>query len=108
MLDTSPFKGWPSRDCRPVLKLIFEPKELEKKYHLRFVKDKDDLDWFEASHFYDSEIGPIVMIRHENSPQSGTPIYIDAALNIEIAINRIIEVLNLDASVISWNVLSDK
>ncbi|MDH5630256.1 MAG: hypothetical protein OEY96_08890 [Gammaproteobacteria bacterium] len=101
-LDIRKFVGWPSRDCRPIMRLKNEPHELKKKYNLDFSLDKDDLDNFLVSHFYDEIIGFVVLMRHENAPQSGTPVYIDSSVDISEAVERLTLVLNLTPACINW------
>ena len=63
---------------------------------MRFSRDKDDLDWCEACHWIDSMIGPVAMMRHENSSASGTVIYVDADADARMAIERITTLLALN------------
>lgn len=74
---------------------------------MRFSRDKDDLDWYEACHWIDSMIGPVAMMRHENSPASGTLIYVDASVDARIAIDRITTVLALNKDDIVWRCSGD-
>lgn len=104
-LDTSLFKGWPSKDCKPLLNLVLEPEQVISRYQLNFVREKDDLDWHQAAHFYDSELGPVVFIRYDNSPMSGCGIYIDSGADIHLATERLIAVLKLDKRDINWSVV---
>lgn len=102
MFDTREFESWPSGDCKPVLKIIFTPKEISEKYNLIFMEEKDDLDWFKGAHFYDDELGPIVMMKHEHSPIKGTDIYIDASIDTAVAVEKIITLLQLKQEDVIW------
>lgn len=102
MFDVSDFSGWPSGDNKPLLELRSTPSELTKQYGLQFRREKDDLDWFFASHFIDVELGPVVMLRYENSPAHGTLVYVDAGVDSREAIVRLESVLELDDNDIVW------
>lgn len=106
MLDTREFSGWPSGDGKPVIELNLLPKDMESRYGLTFFREKDDLDWYVGSHFNDAVIGPVVMMRHENSPSSGTIIYVDVGIESIDAIKRIRHVLEITEGEVAWNVCS--
>lgn len=103
-LDTRKFEGWPSKNCHPVMRLTDEPDTLSIKFGLAFESGKDDLDDYSASHFHDALIGSVVLIRHTNAPQSGTPVYVDSTIEAASAIKRISEILNLGSDDINWKV----
>lgn len=102
MFEKVTFDGWPSGDSKPVLELTFEPDEIEKKYGLAFLRDRDDLDWYRGAHFYDAELGVVVLTRHESSPSSGTGVYVDASIDTSFAIKKIKAIFDLDSKDILW------
>lgn len=102
MLDKKEFKGWPSGDCKPVLEITLNPEDIEKRYGLNFLRDKDDLDWYMGAHFLLKSIGPVVVMKYDNSPSNGTFIYQDSSIDIDIGIEELIYYLELDSSEITW------
>lgn len=102
LLDTGKFEGWPSGNDKPVMRLVMEPDELSRKFNLTFIKEKDDLDSFEASHVYIEEVGFVVFMRHENAPQRGTPVYVDSEVNLSSASRIILETLQLSEIDTNW------
>ncbi len=102
MFDTSEFEGWPSGDCKPLIEIKLKPDEICKIYKLCFVKEKDNLDWFEGSHFHDKVIGPVVFMKHENSQSCGTLIYVDSESDFLLAYNKLLKVLDLNINDILW------
>jgi hypothetical protein len=107
VFDTSEFLGWPSGDCKPALELVFTPNEIESKWNVHFVREKDDLDWYLGSHIKDTMIGVIVMMRHENSQSNGTVLYVDSEVDIIDAVKRIREVFGITQDDIAWEAPSN-
>lgn len=97
------FSGWPSGDCKPVIEISYSPSEIESKWGLIFEKDKDDLDWHLATHVYDSVIGFLVFMKHENSPSSGTVLYVDRDVSTKLAIRQICEKFEISAQNVNWS-----
>lgn len=106
MLDTSDFKGWPNGDGKPILELCLTPVDIENRYRIVFKREKDDLDWLLASHFIDSIVGPIVMMRHENSPSTGTIVYVDINVDSNEALERVKHILGLKITEVAWEAVS--
>lgn len=103
MLIIKDFEGWPSGDCKPIIELNFNPDELASRYSLNFAKEKDDLDWYKGTHFYLEDVcGPIVLMRHENSPTDGTVVYIDSKEDSLNAIARIKDALKIGDCKLLW------
>lgn len=102
MLDQKKFGGWPSQKCYPVMRLTIEPQDLSKKFGIKFVQGRDELDYFLAGHFFDEDIGFVVLIRYQNAPQPGTPVYVDSQVDLSYAIERITNVLGLTPEQINW------
>lgn len=102
MLEKKEFAGWPSGDSRPIILLSYEPNEIQEKYDLEFFREKDDLGWFEGSHFYDENLGPVVFMRYKDSPTDGTVIYIDSGLDFVKSYDILIKILDLSEESIAW------
>lgn len=107
MFDSSEFKGWPSGDLKPVLEIILQLSEIEARYGLVFRREKDDLDWYMGTHINDPEIGPIVLMRHDGSPDKGVITYVDSGVHTSDAIERIIRILEIENEDIGWRALVD-
>ena len=102
ILDTSKFSGWPSKDRKPVVEIASTPDKLSHLYGLKFIREKDDLDWEEATHFIDEMLGPVVFSWYENSPSKGVVLYVDSLVKTTFAIERLKEKLGLSESEIIW------
>jgi hypothetical protein len=98
------FTKWQSGDRKPVLEIKLLPDDLTKRYELKFREEPDDLDWCQSTHFFDQEIGPVVLLRYQSAPIEGTLCYIDSKIDSQVAIQRIIEDLGLVSSDILWSV----
>ena len=61
MLENVPSPGWPSGDHQEIIELSMTVDEMKSRYGLEFLREKDQLGWFYATHFVDSEIGPVVI-----------------------------------------------
>ena len=71
---------WPSGGSWSVGGLTQSPSELSAQHGLTFERGADDLDEVELAWVVDSKIGPILLQRYCNSPDSGTEILVDFAV----------------------------
>ena len=102
MFDERKFTGWPSGDCKPIIEIDLKPNEIQKKYNIRFIKENDDLDWYEGGHFYDKNLGFVVLMRHQNCQSHGTTVYVDSQLDLKESYKNLLEILELDKKNIIW------
>lgn len=100
--ETTEFEGWPSGDSKPIFEFSLSPADIESRYHVSFSREKDDLDWYLGSHICDPVVGPVVMMRHENSISGGTIVYVDEHCNTSEAVERVKLILELEADEILW------
>ncbi|HEU0052971.1 MAG TPA: hypothetical protein VFQ39_07325 [Longimicrobium sp.] len=68
---------WPSGSDKPIAVLRGGPEELEHAYGLRFTPGKDDLDAFRAAGIRLASGRPVLLLRYQNSRESGTTLSID-------------------------------
>ena len=101
-LEIKPFTGWPSGDSKPILELTFKINEMELRYTLNLIRERDDLDWYNASHFFIDAIGSVVVMQYDNSPVKGVVLYVDAEVNTQKAIHEITSTLELESDQIVW------
>jgi hypothetical protein len=102
MINNAVFAGWPSGDCKPIVELTYSPDEIASKWGLQFKREQDDLDWYWGSHTKSPTIGPVVLMRHENTSSRGTLVYVDYKLDRAVAVKAIKELFQLDDLDIIW------
>jgi hypothetical protein len=93
---------WPSGDSKPVLLLRLTPDIMTERYGLEFSRERDDLDWRDASFFIDDVLGPVVLTWYGNAPVKGMDCTVDAGVGATAAISRLIDVLGLVDDDIVW------
>lgn len=95
-----------ARNRWPTCPGISGPHRPESVAHMarntQFLRDKDDLDWFEASYLLNESIGPIVFQRYENSPVDAITVYVDVGIESEMAVLTVKEALGIGDDFISW------
>jgi hypothetical protein len=95
---------WPSGDCRPIMATHKKPIELVP--HANVIRDRDELDWFEAVIIQVQDIGPVLLIRYDNIPTQLTEIHVDIRLNVVNAQETIASFLKLGEKDIGWRLTS--
>jgi hypothetical protein len=94
MLDQSEWKGWPSGKCEQTLAVTISQEEFERLYGLKFIRDHEPgLGGFNAAHFIDDQIGPVVIFKFDHLEHP--LIEIDANVDPSVGIARLISVLGL-------------
>ena len=102
MLDTRKFTGWPSRDNKPIIEIDSSIEVIAQTFNLVTATEKDDLGSYKATHFYDDDIGFVVMLMRSDSPVEGVVAYIDVSVDSLSAIRRLTAILGLEEGKIVW------
>lgn len=93
---------WPSGDCKPIFATSLTVSELSIRNKLDIFRDKDDLDWFTGAQYIDSEIGFVLIMRHDNNPYGLTVFYVDNKSLNEISINSIFSKFKILPKEANW------
>jgi hypothetical protein len=104
-LNFEPFPGWPSKDNKPVLEVKIPLHELSEKFEFKVIKEKDDLDFYTATHYIDEVIGPVLLMRYDGEPSYITAFYVDSNVNNQVAVDRIKNVLGINDQDVDWTVV---
>lgn len=95
MAQASTWPGWPSGDSKLVMEITKTIEQLKDMYGLEFVREEDELGKFQATHFMDEEVGPIVICKYDYSPTGGTMVFADSQADTETVASRVTEALSL-------------
>jgi hypothetical protein len=95
---------WPSGECKPVLATHKNPTELVSNLEIEIVtfRDQDDLDWFEGALVPVSDLGLVLIMRHDNNPLKLTALYVDSHCDSLAAEERLIKFFCLREKDIAW------
>lgn len=93
---------WPSGDCLPVLATKMTPEDLSSRFEGRVFRAKDDLDWFSGVLIEKSDIGQILIMRHDNNPEKLTAFYVDVNQDVSLAQIEIAKKFLLTKDEIAW------
>jgi hypothetical protein len=106
MLSQGKWPGWPSGDSQFIMDLAMRTEELQSRYGLKFIRERDDLGWFEAAHFIDQVVGPVVIYCYDYSPSGGALVYVDVSVDPTVAVPRLVDVLELERSMVNGAVVA--
>jgi hypothetical protein len=99
MVKQSGWFGFPSGDEKIAMEILLPKSEIERRYQLQFIQGEDSLGKGFSSYFVDDLIGPVSLIYCEAQPPERAFVFVDSAVDLSVAVPRIISVLELDASV---------
>jgi hypothetical protein len=94
--------AWPSGDSMPVLAIKLTLDELSQRYPLEVFRDRDDLDGFTGAIVQSAPCGPLLIMRHDNSPDELTAFYVDSAQVLEVAQSSIVQMFGINDDEIAW------
>ncbi len=97
-----PYRKWPSGDARPIAVLKFSPEELSVRYGLDFERGCDDFEEYQYATLANKQIGQIWLWRYQNSPDSGTNIIVDIGVDIDLALDVVLETLDITIEDLTW------
>src|SRR5215469_5944114 len=80
---------WPSGDYKDIMQLKLSSGALSERFGLKFLRDKDDLDWANFFRYKDELVGPILLIEYDNIPGGGISVQVDKEVSTEMAVKRI-------------------
>lgn len=93
---------WPGGIDRSMVVLHAEPNELAARYGVAFARDLDDLDWHQIAVVRLPSGRPVVFIRYDGSPGSGTEVMIDRSDSLDATWAELQSVLGIDDAATRW------
>ena len=108
-----PFSGWPSGDRRHALATslrldavrarLRSPCTTTPDGYLAIRNDDDGLGPYRLTRISDPAIGHIVLMDHDRAPVQGTVAVIDGAVDLSLALRRLVDLLSLSADELTWS-----
>jgi DNA-binding protein HU-beta len=106
------FPGWPSRDCKEILQLKESLESTQARLEqalgsrrtLETVEDDadDGLGPYRGFFVDDKQIGVVAFLSYAQAPFTGTEVVVDAETSVNVAIDRLRQLLKLDIDDIKW------
>lgn len=93
---------WPSGDCRAVLASKLSLDELHRRRPLQLFRAQDDLDWFTGALLEVPSLGPLLLMRHDVSPEGLMAFYVDALCDVSAAQAYVMDLFCLREGEIAW------
>lgn len=93
---------FPSGDSQYLAVIKHSPAKLSELYSLSFENDYDDFDYYQLAALNGGKHGQIWLFRYRNSPDPGTEILVDAAVNPDIVLDELLAAMHLSADDLSW------
>ncbi len=104
---------WPSRDCKDVLhtslrldavcERLPEPSRTAWRGRLLALNDDDGLGPFLLAHIVDPVLDNVVFTDHDGAPVKGTVAVVDSAVDLSVALRRLVDLLSLTADELTWS-----
>jgi len=101
MLKQNGWIGFPSGEEMIAVEIALSKAEIESRYGLTFILGSDSLGAAWSTYFNDEVLGPVGIVCYERSPHGRAFVFVDAALELEKAVPRLIAVLGLDKALIN-------
>lgn len=100
MLKQSGWTGFPSGDERVAMEIKLSRSEIENTYSLEFISGEDSLGRLDWTYFNDELLGPVVIVRYENSPSGMAIVYVDSTVALRVAVPHLRALFDLDPSLV--------
>lgn len=98
----APWSQWPSGDSRPLAILPYDLTELTARYGLRYQEGSDDLDRYRLAAIALTNGEQAWISKHDNDPNPGTVVYVDAESDVADAQSLLLDALSLDREELLW------